>query len=135
MRAAWTWVRSQIAGLISDRSIAAMVIAQTALKSLTVHSLGAHGTTTQDPALSPNLHSDIVGDVKKLTVLNDVTGGVTFAIAGRIGPVTIGGNLEDSSITAAWRAATAKPSRRCRHPELTIGRQCDRLRTSSPATI
>jgi hypothetical protein len=71
-----------------------------ALKSLTVYSLGAHGTTTQDPALSPNLHSDIVGDVKKLTVLNDVTGGATFAVAGGIGPVTIGGNLEDSSITA-----------------------------------
>jgi hypothetical protein len=81
-----------------------------ALKSLTVHSLGARGTTTQDPASSPILHSDIAGDVKKLTILSDVTGGATFAVADRIGPVTIGGNLEGSTITALG-ALLPKPRR------------------------
>jgi hypothetical protein len=98
-----------------------------ALKSLTVHSLGAHGTTTQDPASNPNLHSHITGDVKRLTVLNDVTGGVTFAMAGRIGAVTIGGNVEGSIISAHGALLPANRDRRCRHPEPHNRRQCDRL--------
>jgi hypothetical protein len=54
-------------------------------------------------------------------VLNDVTGGVTFAMAGRIGPVTIGGNLEDSSITALGALLPQSQADAVAIQSLTIG--------------
>jgi hypothetical protein len=70
-----------------------------AIKSLNVRSLGERNTSTQDSPVA-NLHSDIAGDLEGLTVKRGITGGATFAVAGRIGVATIGGDFGESTISA-----------------------------------
>ncbi|MEA3208278.1 MAG: trimeric autotransporter adhesin [Chthoniobacter sp.] len=69
-----------------------------ALLSLDVQSLGAFGLATQGVAAS--LHSDLDGDLKKLTVKGAINPGVTLAVAGQIGAATITGDLTGATITA-----------------------------------
>jgi hypothetical protein len=92
------------------------------LKSLTVQSLGARGSATQDPGSMPSLHSEIVGDMKKLTVGGGgITGGVTLAVEGRIGTVKIGGDLSDSTITALGALAPLTRAAAVAIQSITIG--------------
>jgi hypothetical protein len=91
------------------------------LKSLTVQSLGARGTAAQDPGSSPSLHSEIVGDMKKLTVGSGITGGVTLAVEGRIGTVKIGGDLSDSTITALGALAPLTRAAAVAIQSITVG--------------
>ncbi len=65
--------------------------AGTALKSLTVQSMGRFGTTTQDPGTA-TLISNLAGDLGGFTAKTDVQE-VEFEVDGQIGKLTIGGSL------------------------------------------
>lgn len=92
-------------------------LASPAIRGLRVHSVGAEGITTQDPATA-SLNSIFQGDLKKLRVTESVLGGVTLAVGGRIGVAVIGGNLDQSSITAL---GASKKGQTVAIESLTIG--------------
>lgn len=91
-----------------------------AFRLLKVHSLGAEGITTQDPA-APSLNSSFVGNLKKLRVKGDVIGGVTLAVDGRIGIAVIGGTLDHSSVTALGLLAPSNKTQAVAIQSLSIG--------------
>ena len=74
--------------------------AGTAVKSLSVRSMGSYGLSTHGGA--GMLESDIMGDLGSLTVSGDVHGAYLI-VTGSIGPITIGGSLVGG-------AAAAKPA-------------------------
>jgi hypothetical protein len=73
------------------------------IKTLAIGSLGAFGTSTQDSA-APSLHSDIARGITNLNIAGDIGSGVTFAIGGRLGTATIGGNLDGATLTVRGRS-------------------------------
>jgi hypothetical protein len=72
---------------------------KTAIKNLTVQSIGFFGTSTQDPASAPSNVSEITGTIKTLAVSGSVSGATLSAT--RFGAVRIGGDLANSAVRAS----------------------------------
>ncbi len=93
----------KISGDLGVIDAGSTVINAVAIQSLTVHSLGELGTTTG----APDLHSDIVGTVKSITVKGNVrnafveiTGAVNM-VDSSLGALTVGGSVLGGSTVAA----------------------------------
>jgi hypothetical protein len=72
---------------------------KTQLKSLTVQSLGALGTSTG----APDLTSGVLGNVGKVVIKGDIrnaTFQVGFASLGKLGSISIGGDIVNGSVAA-----------------------------------
>jgi hypothetical protein len=90
------------------------------IKTLAIGSLGAFGTSTQDSA-APSLHSDIARGITNLNIAGDIGSGVTFAIGGRLGTATIGGNLDGATLTVRGALAPMTAADAVAISSLTIG--------------
>lgn len=95
--------------------------AKPALKGLSVASLGARGLTTQEDPATASLHSDINGDLRKLSVKSDIAAGVSLAVGGRLGSAKIGGNLDGATISALGALNPAKAADALAIGRLSVG--------------
>ena len=95
--------------------------AKSALKTLSVASLGARGLSTQEDAATASLHGDIAGDLRKLKVKTDIATGVVIALSGRLGSASIGGNLDAATISALGLLNPAKAADALAIGGLSIG--------------
>jgi hypothetical protein len=91
-----------------------------AIKLLKVQNLAALGTATQDDT-APSLHSDIEGNLKRVIVGHDIGPGATLAIAGKAGPIIVGGNLDGATLTVLGALAPATRPDAVAIASLTIG--------------
>jgi hypothetical protein len=90
------------------------------IKTLSIGSLGAFGTTTQDSAAA-SLHSDITRGITNLNIAGDVGSGVTLAIGGRLGTATIGGNVDSVTLSVLGKLAPVSTAAAVAIASLTIG--------------
>ena len=90
------------------RIVAGVQPQTTAVKSLTVQSIGFFGAATQDPAATPSNMSVITGSIKKLAVIGSVSDATISAT--RFGSVRIGGDVVDSSVRASGLVSPASES-------------------------
>ena len=90
------------------------------VRALSIGSLGAFGTSTQDSA-APSLQSEITRGITNLNITGDIGSGVTLAIGGRLGNATIGGNLDGATLTVRGALAPMTAADAVAISSLTIG--------------